>query len=293
MLKTAFLLTACLSLLVSRFQIAHSTRGEISRGGEKAQKIGAQPPGESAHPRLGGLPCAVSSQINVLSFEPDIAAPPAMAARQQPPQPPPRPGNANELYGTIGLPHAGRWMARGKGYNKDGAPAMHSDDPMADPNRNVIVSAHPLDFAPALPPTPEAVVTQKEQTFLPCVLPVTVGSTVYFMNEDQFVHSIYSMTLRSIAIGRRPPGEMHPRKIDKPGVIQLTCDIHTHMRGVVLSLETPYFTRAGADGRYRLRGLPDGRYRIEAYHLDAGKRTLETTLSGGQAKQLDFNYVKP
>ena len=202
-------------------------------------------------------------------------------------------GSNNELFGAISLPKASKWVARGHAYNKDGSQVMHSGDPRADPNRNVIVSLHPLDFRPALPPTAEAVITQKEQTFLPCVLPVTVGSTVYFINEDQFVHSIYSMTLRNIAIGRRPPGEMHPRKIAKPGVVQLTCDIHTHMRGVILSLETPYFTRADAEGRYRLRGLPDGRYRVEVYHLDAGKRTANVVLSGGQPLRQDFDYTQP
>lgn len=200
---------------------------------------------------------------------------------------------ANEVYGSISLPPARKWPARGSGYNKDGSRTMHSDSPLADPNRNVIVSLHPLDFRPQLPPTPNAALTQKEQTFLPCVLPVTAGSTVYFMNEDQFFHSIYSMTLRSIAIGRRPPGEVHPRKISKPGLIKLSCDIHTHMRGVILSLDTPYFTRAEADGRYRLGGLPDGRYRIEAYHLDAGKKIAEVTLSGGQSLRQDFAYTKP
>ncbi len=208
-------------------------------------------------------------------------------------EPVPLPRGDNEIYGLIGLPRPKSWVARGHAYNKDGSKVMHSDDPMAAPNRNVIVSLHPMDFQPPLSPTREAAITQKDQTFLPCVLPVTVGSTVYFLNEDQFVHSIYSLTLRNIAIGRRPPGEVHPRKITKPGVIQLTCDIHTHMRGVILSLETPYFTRADADGRYRIRGLPDGRYRMEVFHLDAGKRMVEVALSGGQALRQDLDYTKP
>lgn len=221
------------------------------------------------------------------------AAPPPGHANLQPAVFAALPGNPNEVYGTISLPPARKWAVRGSGYNKDGSQAMHSSSPLADPGMNVIVSAHPLDFQPSLPPTADAVITQKEQTFLPCVLPVTVGSTVYFMNEDQFSHSIYSMTLRSIAIGRRPPGEVHPRKIAKPGIIKLSCDIHTHMRGVILSLDTPYFTRAGADGSYRLGGLPDGRYRIEVFHLDAGKRTAEVVLSGGKAQRQDLDFTKP
>jgi hypothetical protein len=53
---------------------------------------------------------------------------------------------------------------------------MHSDDPMAQPNRNVIISLHPLDFKPELSLTEDAYVSQSQQTFIPNVLPVVVGS---------------------------------------------------------------------------------------------------------------------
>ncbi len=204
-----------------------------------------------------------------------------------------QPAGSNEIYGRIEMPPARPFLVRGDMYNKDGSRAMHSDDPLARPERNVIVSAHPLSFRPGLPPTPGAYITQKEQTFLPCVLPVTRGSTVHFLNEDQFFHSIYSLTLRHIAIGRRPPGESHPRKIDKAGVIKLSCDIHTHMRGVILSLETPYFTRADENGRYRLPGLPDGRYRLEVFHIDGGKCTQTISVSGGKAVACHFHFNQP
>jgi len=41
---------------------------------------------------------------------------------------------------------------------------------------------------------------------------------------------------------------------DTPGLITLRCDIHEHMRGLVLVLATPHFVMTDVDGRYRLAG---------------------------------------
>lgn len=202
---------------------------------------------------------------------------------------------SNEVYGKITLPDHNPLFVKGSGYNKDGTKIMHSDDPMARPDRNVIVSLHPLSFEPAFTPTPSAYITQKEQTFLPMVLPVTVGTTVYFVNEDQFFHNVYSNTPRSrFNIGRRPPGNSYAQKIDKTGPVKLSCDIHTHMSGVVLSLDTPYFTRVDENGLFSVTNLPDGRYRLEVFHPQHQTAFTDIVeVKGGQRLNKMINLKKP
>jgi hypothetical protein len=60
---------------------------------------------------------------------------------------------------------------------------------------------------------------------------------------------------------------------DKPGLATLRCDIHEHMRGLILVLATPHFAKTDGEGRFRLGGLPAGRYKLKAW-LDS-KTTLE------------------
>jgi hypothetical protein len=52
---------------------------------------------------------------------------------------------------------------------------------------------------------------------------------------------------------------------DVPGLVTLRCDIHEHMRGLILVLETPYFVTTDTDGRFKLTGLPAGRYQLKAW----------------------------
>ena len=45
---------------------------------------------------------------------------------------------------------------------------------------------------------------------------------------------------------------------DAPGLVTLRCEIHERMRGLILVLPTPYFTKTDPDGYFRLGGLPPG-----------------------------------
>ena len=56
----------------------------------------------------------------------------------------------NQLSGKIKLRDCSDTIKKGIGYNKDGTEIMHSDDPMAKAEMNIIISLHPLDFQPKL-----------------------------------------------------------------------------------------------------------------------------------------------
>ena len=75
---------------------------------------------------------------------------------------------------------------------------------------------------------------------------------------------------------------------DTPGVIRLYCEIHDHMRGTILVLDTPYFTSTDHAGRYRLTGLPAGRYVLKAWIDENDVRELPVELRDGAVTQADF-----
>ncbi|MEL6135620.1 MAG: carboxypeptidase regulatory-like domain-containing protein, partial [Bacteroidota bacterium] len=128
---------------------------------------------------------------------------------------------------------------------------------------------------------------------IPIVTPITRGSTVYILNEDNQYHNVYSHTPKaSFNIGRRPPGAMYPQRINKAGVVKLFCDIHDHMQAFVVSLDTPYFTKARSDGSYSMSGLPDGRYRVEVFHPKLPGSRREIQVRGGQSLSLNFSLSR-
>src|SRR5213596_788949 len=112
---------------------------------------------------------------------------------------------------------------------------------------------------PASPSTKQ--VGQKDLAFVPSLLPVQVGTRVEFPNLDDTYHSIFSYSpAKRFDLGRyRPEERPIPTEVfDRAGLVTLRCDIHEHMRGLILVLNTPYFVTTDTDGRFRLSGLPSG-----------------------------------
>jgi plastocyanin len=119
---------------------------------------------------------------------------------------------------------------------------------------------------PNSPPTKQ--IAQKDLAFIPALLPVQVGTKVEFPNFDDTYHSIFSYSpAKRFDLGRyRPEERPIPSQVfDMAGLVTLRCDIHEHMRGLILVLNTPYFVVTDAEGRFRLSGLPPGHYTLKAW----------------------------
>jgi plastocyanin len=142
---------------------------------------------------------------------------------------------------------------------------------------------------PASLPTKQ--VTQKDLTFIPALLPVRVGTKVEFPSLDDTYHNIFSYSpAKRFDLGRYRPDErpVPSQVFDKQGLVTLRCDIHEHMRGLILVLNTPYFVLTDTNGQFRLSGLPAGRYTLKAWIDSRTTREKPVDLKNGQTLHVDF-----
>lgn len=134
-------------------------------------------------------------------------------------------------------------------------------------------------------------VVQKNLTFVPSLLPVQVGTRVEFPSLDDTYHNIFSYSpAKRFDLGRYRPDErpIPSQVFDTPGLVTLRCDIHEHMRGLILVLDTPYFVMTETDGRFRLRGLPSGHYTLKAWINSRLTRERAVELKDGETLHVDF-----
>ena len=149
-----------------------------------------------------------------------------------------------------------------------------------------------LDGSFAKSPSSAAVeMAQRDLAFVPMLLAVQVGTTVDFPNFDNTYHNIFSYSpAKRFDLGRYRSDErpVPSQRFDVPGLVVLRCDIHEHMRGLILVVDTPYFVITDTEGRYRLVGLPAGHYMLKAW-LDS-RSTLEhpVDLRGDETLRVDF-----
>jgi plastocyanin len=142
---------------------------------------------------------------------------------------------------------------------------------------------------PATPPVTQ--ILQKDLTFLPSLLPVLIGTKVEFPNLDDTYHNIFSFSgPKRFDLGRyRSDEKPIPAQVfDVPGLVTLRCDIHEHMRALILVLATPHFVITDAEGKFRLTGLPEGRYTLKAWVDSKTTREQTVELKGDGVLRVDF-----
>ncbi len=134
-------------------------------------------------------------------------------------------------------------------------------------------------------------VAQKDMNFVPTLLAIETGTQVEFPNEDDTYHNIFSYSpAKRFDLGRYRPDERPIPSVvfDKQGLITLRCDIHEHMRGLILVLDTPYFTTTDPDGNFKLSGLPAGHYTVKAWINSRTTREHAVELRSGSKLRVDF-----
>ena|SRR5215472_3792635 len=137
-------------------------------------------------------------------------------------------------------------------------------------------------------------VWQRGMQFRPAVLPVRVGTAVAFPNGDDFYHNVFSYSKpKRFDLGRyRKEDKPAIQVFDKPGIVKLYCEIHQHMRGVIVVLDTPYFTRTETNGNYRLSDLPPGKYILKAWADEQRTAEKSVELVPGETLHVDFDLKK-
>jgi plastocyanin len=136
-----------------------------------------------------------------------------------------------------------------------------------------------------------AQMTQKDLTFVPALLPVRVGTKVEFPNFDDTYHNIFSYSpAKRFDLGRYRPDEKPVPSVvfDVAGLVTLHCDIHEHMRALILVLDTPHFVVTDPEGRFRLTGLPAGHYTLKVWIDSKTTREFPVELTDGATVRADF-----
>jgi plastocyanin len=134
-----------------------------------------------------------------------------------------------------------------------------------------------------------AVMDQRNETFVPHLLAVTTGTTVEFPNSDRIYHNVFSLSkTKSFDLGRYAVGRSKSVRFERPGIVRVFCDIHSHMSAFILVFNHPFFAVTDVDGRYRLDNVPPGSYNVIAWNEGLASEPKPVIVPDGGAGELDF-----
>jgi len=135
------------------------------------------------------------------------------------------------------------------------------------------------------------VLDQRGEAFLPYVLAIGVGTTVDFTNSDATYHNVFSLSKpRRFDLGRYARGQSKPVRFDRPGVVRVFCDIHSHMSAYILVFAHRFFSTTDESGAYRIEIVPPGSYSVAVW-TDGQVRATRALHVANEAETLAEDFV--
>lgn len=134
---------------------------------------------------------------------------------------------------------------------------------------------------------------QQGKQFVPRVLAVPKGTRVDFPNLDAVFHNVFSVTPdNSFDLGSYRQGESKSVTMTKPGVVSVYCNMHPQMVGYILVTPSNLYTRAGADGFYRLANVPAGKHKLVAWAPNTKPVAMDVEVQEDEVTTVEMEVKK-
>ena len=143
---------------------------------------------------------------------------------------------------------------------------------------------------PAVTKVPmEAIIDQRNETFLPLVSLIRRNGHVVFTNNDTTMHQVYSFSeIKQFEFEIDQGHHSDPVVFNRSGVAAIGCNIHDQMITYVYVAATPWVGRTGEDGKVSIADVPQGSYVANIWHprLAPGHAppAMPLTVAGDSAK---------
>ena len=140
-------------------------------------------------------------------------------------------------------------------------------------------------------------IDQQKCIFIPHVLLVPAGVEFEVLNSDPVLHSFHTMGAHNKELNiiqTKTKRRRLPLTFPEPDTIEVVCDVHSWMKAWIIVTEHPYYALTDADGQFRLENVPEGSYRIKAWHEELGKQPVqEVVVTTNQDARIDFEFSQP
>ena len=140
-------------------------------------------------------------------------------------------------------------------------------------------------------------IDQQKCVFIPHVLLVPAGVEFEALNSDLVLHSFHAIGAHNKELNiiqTKTKRRRLPLTFPEPDIIKVICDVHSWMRAWIIVTEHPYYALTDANGQFRLENVPEGSYRIKAWHEELGTQPVqEVVVTTNQDAKVGFEFSQP
>lgn len=153
-------------------------------------------------------------------------------------------------------------------------------------------AAHAVVYIEDAPIEPNAkmsaAIDNRGMAFIPFITVIPVGGRVVFHDSDPFPHNVFSPDADKFNMGTISQGQSMAHVFKEAGGHALLCNLHPGMLGYVVVSPSSYFAKADAHGRYTIKDVPAGTYKVTAWAPRQTPLTQPITVKGSSDATLDF-----
>ena len=137
-------------------------------------------------------------------------------------------------------------------------------------------------------------IIQKNCEFRPRVISISKGAKLQIINEDEVKHEANGVQNFEPLFQLPQPkkGMVNEVKLDRPGIVEVTCNIHGWMKAWVVVVDNHFHSVTNEDGAFKITGVPPGKYKLKMWHEGFGEMEKEVEVKAGKTSKVIFKVGK-
>jgi len=141
-------------------------------------------------------------------------------------------------------------------------------------------------------------INQEKCQFMPYLSVMENGGVLEAINSDSVLHNIHTYELIGRArrtvmnVSQPEKGNIVTKKVKlrKGAGMKVECDAHDFMHAFVFVAKNPYYAVVDDKGQFEIKGVPEGKYKINSWHGVLGDQKGTVTVTAGGTVNVDFSY---
>jgi plastocyanin len=126
--------------------------------------------------------------------------------------------------------------------------------------------------------------------FSPHAAVMVAGGTLETLNSDSILHTTHLYGPEEWNASLPARGVRNQRRLERSGLYAVRCDVHGWMQATIRVDPHPFHAVTDESGAFRIEGLPEGRYELDAWHERLGSRETEVDVKPGAAARVVLEY---